>query len=209
MKRYILLSLICFGVSSGQALACAGSPDSLFGRASYIDPDYVAPDYSYVTYGLHEKFQQISQNYINVEVAPKTVDDQNARAMSAVQEPSAYTNYLAAAEKFRAMDYDGALKLFTQLKDPKTSFKERFRRWFGRVDYSWVKEASTYMVARCQLIIAQNNWDGYSDPVAAVDQKILKLADASYQHYLTEYPQGLYADSARHISRKIFYLAGN
>jgi hypothetical protein len=115
---------------------------------------------------------------------------------------------LQGAEQFNAEDYKGALEIFSGLKTTIGTHKGWLTKIFGKEDYSWVREASCYMVARCQLIIAQDEWDGYNNPIRVVDQSILMAADSSFRQYLKDYPDGIYASSAQNIRRKIYFLSG-
>ena len=190
MKLSILLSLLCFGLGIESSYASSGPPESFFREPSYIDTDY----------NQSKKIHLLVEAYQNTNPPVEKPSDSNARIISAEQEPGNYSEYLKGAEKFNAQEYEDALKIFSELKINQMLFRKK---------YSWTVEAATYMIARCQLIIAQKKWDGYSNPVKTVDQNMLKAADASYQIYLKEYPHGLYVDSARHIYRSIFYLSGN
>ena len=209
MKSRILVFITCLGFYAESAYASGGPPAPFYEMPSYIDWEYKAPDSSEISYGQKTKFNLLLGQYENAAQSQATANDADARAASKKQEPENFSLYLKGAEKFNAQAYEDALKIFTELENLHVSIKDKLRTLFGNKNHSWVKEASTYMIARCQLIIAQKNWDGYSEPLKVVDQILLRQADASYQRYLKEYPNGLYANSARNIRRKIFYLSKN
>jgi len=210
MKLLNIATFICLSFAVTGACASGDPPAPFFERPSYIDPDYKAPSYTETEYGQKTKFGIVLQQlHGRSEASQKGANDSNARATSQEQEAENYAKYLEGAGKFHAQSYEDALKIFTALSDTQGSFNEKLSGLVKEKNYSWVREAATYMIARCQLIIAQKNWDGYSDPTKDVDQDVLYAADTSYQLYLKEYPQGLYANSARNIRRKVFYLSGN
>lgn len=208
MKFKIIILVFCLFIAKN-TYACAFDPPPLLNEPSYIDPDYTyinldyrsseyISKYSESYYGQRNLFGRILNQY-QKDLSSKDIDDSNARLNSKLKEPKLYEKYLEGAKQFNSLAYENALKIFTELRDSQKSLKE----------YSWVKEASTYMIARCKLIMAQTNWDGYSNPNKTIYQKNLQEAEDFYKLYLKEYPQGLYADSALNIRRKILYLADN
>lgn len=207
MKPRFLIFISFALLIGANAYASRGPPLPFFDIPSYIDPEYKAPDYSEMSYGQKTKFGLILQQY-KFDAGAKESSDAAARAASEKQEPKSFSKYSKAAEAFNSGDYEQALKGFTEIRDG-FSIGEKLRSIVGGKNYSWAKEAATYMVARCQLIMAQKNWDGYSEPAKTVDLSMLQSADASYQQYLKEYPQGMYANSARNIRRRIFFLSGD
>jgi hypothetical protein len=209
MNLLNIATFICLSFVAIVAHASYGPPKPFFEIPSYIDPDYKAPNYAEIGYGQKTKFGIVLQQYESSEASQEDADDSSARAASERQEAKNYAKYVEGAKRFHAQAYEDALKIFTELRNNQGSLKERLSGLLKEKNYSWVREASTYMIARCQLIMAQKNWDGYSDPTKDVDQSTLHSSDTSYQLYLKEYPQGLYANSARNIRRKIFYLSGN
>lgn len=108
----------------------------------------------------------------------------------------AFATYLKGAAEFYSGRFGEALKAFRALQDS---------------DQPWLKEAARYMVARSQLNEAQQNaFDdmGYPD-LRKVDKNILKNAEASLGDYLKDYPQGLYAASAKGLLRRVYWLMGD
>jgi len=123
-------------------------------------------------------------------------------------ELEAYAHYLEAARNFYKGSYMEALALFTALKERPPTLKQRFYSLW-RSPALTLREMANYMIARCQLMQAQEGWDGYSDPLATVDQNMVKAADVSYQNYIKTYPQGRYVRSAQNIKRRIWLLSGH
>lgn len=229
--RHTLLYFAVFGLYAGSALASGGPPAPFFGIPSYIDPDYKAPDYSEFSYGQVAKFNLILRQYGYVpgDAAPEVFEwgkpvlvmsgeseaQKTARDAAWAKEPERYGRYQEGADAFYKNDYTQALVIFEALRDEPESWKSKISGWLHKQDASWLREAATYMVARCKLVAAQQNWDGFSDPTAReengtarVDQPMLNDALQNYQRYLREYPHGFFADSALHMQRKIFRLSG-
>jgi hypothetical protein len=209
-KKAILLflALLC---CLTPAMASTEPPDPFFDPPSYIDVDYVPPEYSSVSYSYDPDslVRKIVQEY---ELQKESVQEKTPEEKKLIEESKNskdYETYLRGAEKFNKGDYEESLPFFTTLTKPQSLLK-RASNWIGRdKGYSWPREAATYMVARTKLAISQRAWDGYdAEPEKIVDQKILKEADAAYETYLEQYPDGLYADSARNVKRRIFMLSG-
>jgi tetratricopeptide (TPR) repeat protein len=184
MKRLFLLCVFCAVFSN--SFACEDSYDPFFKTASFIG--YQHSTYSRLL-GIYQK-----------PLATQPTD-KDARKLSEQQEPANYAEYLKGAAQFDDGEYQEALKIFNELKSKQLSLNKK--------QYSWALEAATYMIARCQLVMAQNDWDGVGHPPEDVDQTLLKTAANSYQTYLKEYPKGLYANSAQGIFKMIYFLSGN
>lgn len=202
MKLFNLILLISLNLPSNIAYSCEVMKDYVLTGPSYIDPDYRT------YYGGNNEidiFRLLAQQYVNTNEAENQTNDYNARQISNTQEPHRYIKYSKSAKKFNSHAYEEALQDFTELRNTKQSLIKKLTNLF-QTQYSWVKEASTYMIARCQLVLAQKKWDGYSD-TSDIDQNMLKKAEESYQLYLREYPDGLYANSAKNIRRKILLLS--
>ncbi len=210
MKKFSLLLFVAAAFMSGSAYASGGSSEPFFDvPTAYIDLEYTQPEGGDVLYGPKTKFTMLFMNknvpyysvdnfYSRIEedsaLPPVPPADAAARQRSATAEPERYAQYTAAATQFNEKNYDAALKLFTPLANGAAN--------------SWVAEAALYMIARCHLVMAQKDWDGYSDIADKIDRKTLQTATVDYNTYLQKYPQGLYAPSARDIQRKILYLSG-
>jgi hypothetical protein len=208
MWRCLCHCLVGAAFGGSAVLACMPSAGSYFNVPSYIDPDYRTPLCSEIRYNRRLNFGVILHQYAKFESGPRGSQDSSARETSARNEPKSYFEYQKGAEYFRAEQYDSALAAFTRLRSTADSGATSPGRSSSEAGYSWVREASSYMIARCQLIIAQNSWDGYSDPIRAVDQGMLLFANSNFRQYLQEYPNGIYASSASHINRKIYFLSG-
>lgn len=224
MKKAILLAAVSSLFHSYSTIACWSPPRPLLKEPeSFIDSQFsyyslCKYDYSFTPPGvfckpynnLESRFEKVIVYQFNQlkHQQTKDVSDAKARASSMEYESKNYAAYLEGAEKFNSQNYAEALEIFVKLSASSQSFKDKVIKLF-KDNYSWVREASTYMVARTLLVMSQDKWDGYSDPLKLVDQQMLSKADAAFQHYLKEYSQGLYASSALNIKRKILYLAGN
>jgi hypothetical protein len=210
MRSYVI---ICLGVaaiilSQSTSHACSSSPPPYFDIPTYIDPDYKVPGYSEVRYGRKRMFEILLSRCATLGSGQEILDDSHAREISQHEEASRYSAYQQGATLFRELDYSGALKIFTELKDTAGAYTTATTEGSGKNSHSWVREASSYMVARCQLIIAQDTWNGYGDPILSVDQEMLRSADSLYLQYLKDFPDGIYANSAHNIRRKIYFLSG-
>ena len=105
-----------------------------------------------------------------------------------------YKNYLAAAASFYAGDYASAERDFTQL---------------AKSERPWLAETAQYMLMRAALNkSSQNSVGEYGDfDIAKINREDATQAQMQAQAYLQRYPQGLYADSARGMLRRInWYL---
>ncbi|EMM0436364.1 hypothetical protein RVY09_000266 [Citrobacter freundii] len=105
-----------------------------------------------------------------------------------------YKNYLAAAASFYAGDYASAERDFTQL---------------AKSERPWLAETAQYMLMRAALNkSSQNSVGEYGDfDIAKINREDATQAQTQAQTYLQRFPQGLYADSARGMLRRInWYL---
>jgi tetratricopeptide (TPR) repeat protein len=219
MLRFLIsISIALLFVNNAYACATFAEEQRLrpfFDRPSYIDDQH---EFSYIDdrfglvlkqYGFYPKTKESSDGSESRDAA--------ARSESKKQEPKKFSRYTEAAEKFNRGDYKQALDGFADIRDSFSigdklhsimNGKNIMNDIMDEVSYSWAKEAATYMVARCQLNMAVKNWDGYSDPLKSVDQAMLHSAATSYQQYVTNYPKGMYVNSAKNIRRRIAYLSG-
>ncbi|RYE13774.1 MAG: hypothetical protein EOP34_08085, partial [Rickettsiales bacterium] len=188
-------------------IACRNPEDSFFEAPSYIDINYL----KYRPYTIFERSykNKLKKLLLKNGHFSKSINDNDNdyRENSRQYEPKQYFRYIEATEKFNSEDYKSALNIFNEIQEVNSSNKSSDSS--SRDAYSWVMEASLYMIARCKLVISQNNWDGYSDPKSIIDQNILDDAKESYQEYIDKYPNGIYVNSVRNIFRKIWYLAGD
>ncbi|MCX7068650.1 MAG: hypothetical protein NTW85_13300 [Methylococcales bacterium] len=74
---------------------------------------------------------------------------------------------------------------------------------------AWVKETAIYMLGRVYLNQAQKNFQPYYSEKFKPDSQLLAKARDQFKTYLAAYPQGLYAQSARGLFRKIYWLDNN
>ncbi len=107
-----------------------------------------------------------------------------------------FAAYIAGAGGFYAGDFAAALKNFTSLKNSADP---------------WLQETARYMAGRTLLNAAQNGAFGQWGEMNAdkVDQGNLKDADEAFNAYLHDYPQGIYAASARGLLRRVYWLGGD
>ncbi len=208
ITKHKCLYLFIIFIIGNSSQACSFGPEAYFDMPSYIDPDFGASYYPELKYGRRRTFNNLLSQYAKLEYGQTDLDDNKAREISKREETEFYSLYQQGAGLFGAQKFESALEIFARLKNTCVPHKTRPDKILGRGGYSWVREASSYMIARCQLIIAQNNWNGYDESIKAVNQGMLLSADSSYQQYLKEYPEGLYANSARNIRRKIYFLSG-
>lgn len=148
-----------------------------------------------------------------------------------------YADYLRAAAYFYAGKFDELVK-DVELPPSKESWFQRVihsvMEWFNRLfkhfkdpvptaiksqpvislkaltvsSQVWVKETATYMLGRVYLNQAQQDFQPYSQELNS-DSLLLAKAKDQFRAYLAEYPQGLYAESARGLYRKIDWLDNN
>ena len=216
MLRPICTALLLFIPSV--AFASGGPPSPYFAPPTYIDIDHTVPEYTDDYYSLRalywelvtpeESWELVTSNHNNNYATEPIPTQAQLDARKAAENQPDYKDYIAAADAFNRADYDTALTGFTKLRDKSQGLRERLAKWVDKSSNSWAVETATYMVARTQLVMSQKNWDGYTDPLEQVDQNLVKQASDSYAAYLKAYPSGLYADSARHIQRKILMLQG-
>ena len=104
--------------------------------------------------------------------------------------------YLQAADAFYAGQWDAARQGFSALKGSRDP---------------WLAEAAAYMAPRVDLNAAQaNSFDEYGDfDRAKTDQAGLARAKSGFGAYVTRYPKGRYADSARGLVRRTLWLGGD
>ncbi len=105
-----------------------------------------------------------------------------------------YKNYLAAAASFYAGDYASTERDFTQL---------------AKSERPWLAETAQYMLMRAALNkSSQNSVGEYGDfDIAKINREDATQAQTQAQVYLQRFPQGLYAESARGMLRRInWYL---
>lgn len=117
----------------------------------------------------------------------------------------AFLAYLQAAEAFYAAQWATARTGFVGLAAAAPKGR-------AKAADPWVAEAALYMVARSDLNAAMAGaFDQYGDFAgpAKVDQSAVARARAGLAAYLAAYPRGAWADSARGLVRRAFWLAGD
>lgn len=105
--------------------------------------------------------------------------------------------YLAGASSFYAGDWPVARMQFARLL---------------RSDDPWLRETSRYMAARIEINAAIDGafdeWGYFAGPGRA-DQAAVQAAQRGLDDYLSAYPEGRYAASARGLKRRAWWLAGD
>jgi hypothetical protein len=107
----------------------------------------------------------------------------------------AYAVYLEGAAEFWRSDYDKAAAIFGSLTN---------------VQSYWVRETATYMVGRALINRAQvGGFDEYGsfNKDWHADAGTVAQAEAALDIYLKQYPKGIYAQSARGLKRRGYWLA--
>lgn len=210
LKNCILLLLLTVIILHEDALRACGGHDygPFYNPQSYIDPGEKSTRFDWSKYGRSRNFKLLVRQYAVLQANQEDTIDITARKVSEQKEAESYAMYLQGVEYFNAYKYAKALDVFLNLQKTAGSGSGWPLSMFKKIEYSWVKEASTYMVARCQLVASQNDWDGYNNSTEMIDQDLLQSADSSFQEYLKAYPDGLYAKSARSMSRKMYFLSG-
>ncbi|MFT4114498.1 hypothetical protein [Silvibacterium sp.] len=108
----------------------------------------------------------------------------------------AYAVYLDGASAFWRNDYDRATAVFPVLAN--------------HAQPAWVKESSTYMAGRVLINRAQvgafDEYGGFKKGWKA-DAATVDAAEAALDTYLRLYPKGVYAQSARGLKRRGYWLA--
>ena len=107
----------------------------------------------------------------------------------------AYALYLEDAAAFWQSDYDKAASGFTSLTDAQPA---------------WVRETATSMIGRSLINRAQVGvFDEYGSFKEGwhTDAKTATEAEAAFDKYLQQYPEGAYAQSARGLKRRGYWLA--
>ena len=117
-----------------------------------------------------------------------------AERIATTAEAKAYVAYLQGAAAFRHADYDKASAIFSALASAQPA---------------WVHETAAYMVGRTLINRAQvGAFDEYGSFVQnwRADAKTIADAETALDRYLTQYPKGLYAQSARGLKRRGYWL---
>ncbi|HYA79933.1 MAG TPA: hypothetical protein VED87_03255, partial [Methylocystis sp.] len=136
-----------------------------------------------------------------------TCDDKSAGAapledpLAGNAKPSAaardFAAYLTGAKAFYDGAFDQALAQFRQA---------------AKSENAWLRETARYMSARSLLNKAQvgafADFDGVPEP-KVTDKDSLAAAEAEFKSYLSAYPSGRYAQSARGLQRRLYWLSGD
>lgn len=118
-----------------------------------------------------------------------------AQSMAKSTAAKAYARYLEGAAAFWKADYDRASAIFSSLTN---------------VQPSWVRETASYMIGRSLINRAQvGAFDEYGSFTKDwhADDKTVTAAEVALDTYLQQYPKGAYAQSARGLKRRGYWLA--
>jgi hypothetical protein len=106
----------------------------------------------------------------------------------------AFASYLQAASDFYSGRFNEAQAGFANL---------------STAPQPWLKETATYMVVRTRLNAAQADaFDEYGSLKAPVNPAPYMTVAQALNDYLTAYPEGRYAPSARGLLRRVHWLSG-
>jgi hypothetical protein len=120
----------------------------------------------------------------------------NAGKIARTAPGKAFAQYLLGALYFWQSNYDKAAPIFASLSNAGSP---------------WVKEVSLYMVGRTAINRSQlNAFDDYGSFKQdwKADPKLIADAEAALDDYLRAYPKGEYAQSARGLKRRGYWLGG-
>ncbi|MDH0745514.1 outer membrane assembly lipoprotein YfiO [Pseudomonas sp. GD03842] len=107
----------------------------------------------------------------------------------------AFLAYLQAAADFYSGRFSQAESRFASLSES---------------SQPWLKETALYMVARTRLNDAQRDaFDEYGTIKSDLDPAPFNQVSEALTHYLTAYPEGRYARSAKGLMRRAHWLAGD
>ena len=119
----------------------------------------------------------------------------DAEKVATTASAKAYALYLEGAEAFWHADYARAAAIFASLTNAPSA---------------WVRETATYMVGRTLVNRAQvGAFDEYGsfNTNWHADAKVVADAELALGNYLQRYPIGVYAQSARGLMRRGYWLA--
>lgn len=125
-----------------------------------------------------------------------------------------YKTYLEGAFYFYKGDYEKAASLFKKIHETLAhpSLVERAMTVLGLHKHqAWLEATSLYLEGRAYHLEAQKNIDGYENEkerAEKLNQPLLEKAFEIFKRYQEKYPQGLYAQSARNLERRYFFLTG-
>jgi hypothetical protein len=122
-------------------------------------------------------------------------EDSLVKAMQPTKAAREFAAYLIGAKAFYDGAFDPALAQFASLAQSQNP---------------WLRETARYMNARAWLnkaeIGAFADFDGTAEPKVS-DKGSLAEADMAFNAYLSDYPSGRYAASARGLLRRLYWLA--
>jgi hypothetical protein len=107
---------------------------------------------------------------------------------------TAYLRYLMAAAAFHRGDYEQATSDFAALT---------------KADSAWVRETATYLLARTAVRVVQNSSFNEYGNLKQANPADAAAANKALDAYISAYPKGLYANSARGLKRRVSWLSGD
>ncbi len=151
---------------------------------------------------LHRWRDEPSDDDAQAAPAESATSPAPARITTAISTPitsplgQQFSSYLQAANAFYAGDFTAARESFAALRDS---------------PQPWLQQTALYMLARNELNAAQakafDEW-GMLEKLL-LDQAALNNTDSALHTYLSAYPQGNYAQSAKGLLRKVYWLQGD
>jgi len=127
-------------------------------------------------------------------------------ASAAPEDPLAGTAQASPAAKDFAAYLTGAKQFYDGAFDPALA---KFGG-LAKAQNAWLRESARYMSGRTLLNKAQigafADFDGLAEP-KVTDKASLAAAETEFKSYLLAYPSGRYADSARGLLRRLYWLA--
>lgn len=109
------------------------------------------------------------------------------------REETAYQRYILGAAHFYSEEYDQAYEVFADL---------------AAQDVPWISETSAYMSARSKLWESQKEWMGRRRGSYPIDTQLVHEVITLFERYNADYPNGLYAYSAKGLQRRAYWLIG-
>lgn len=207
-----LLLLLLSPFATHPANASGQEPAPYFLPPTYVDTEYknLFSEYSAYWYRPRDMYMNLFYpDYSPYETPEESPNQAQIDARNRAKDTETYKLYEAATDAFYKRNYEKALADYINLTSKRPPLTTRIKAWFGTdTPPDWSIEAATYMIGRTRMVMAQQKWDGYNDPLESVDQNLIEAARESYMAYLESYPHGLFAESARNIQRRLYALSG-
>lgn len=128
----------------------------------------------------------------------ETKDAVEGLASVTSKEGRQFASYLKSALAFYDGDFEAATIGFSSIVK-------------ARPKSSWLRQAALYMIARSELNRSQKGSFGRYGwfEMKSVDQGAVANAERGFKLYLEQYPNGEFAQSAKGLMRRVYWLGGN